>query len=83
MTTIELYTKNNCPYCDRAKALLKAKGAEWEEINVEELPYEERETLATIIGRTVPQIFIGDTKVGGFDELSALNRSGELDRLLQ
>jgi len=77
-----MYTTRICPYCSRAKALLEAKGVEYEERSVELTP-QGRQFLVDLTGRyTVPQILIGETPVGGFDELSALNRSGELDRLL-
>lgn len=77
-----MYTTRICPYCTRAKALLTAKGVEFEERSVELSP-EGRQFLVDLTGRyTVPQILIGDTPVGGYEELSALNRSGELDRLL-
>ena len=78
-----VYSKETCPYCVMAKNLLKQKGvAEIEEIRIDLLP-EERDKMIEITGRmTVPQIFIGDTHVGGFDDLAKLNRSGELDKLL-
>jgi glutaredoxin 3 len=77
-----MYTSRICPYCSRAKALLEAKGVEYEERPVDLTP-EGRQLLVDLTGRyTVPQILIDEHPVGGFDELSALNRSGELDRLL-
>ena len=83
MPAIVLYSKSWCSYCDRAKALLLAKGQEWTEIDVEADPAKADEMVERTGGRrTVPQIFIGDRYVGGFDELQALENTGELDRLL-
>lgn len=84
MAEIVLYTKHWCPFCDRAKALLEQKGLRWTEIDVEESPARAEEMVERASGqRTVPQIFVGDTHVGGFDELAALERRGELDALLE
>lgn len=77
-----MYTTRICPYCSRAKALLAAKGVQFEERSVDLTP-DGRQFLVDLTGRyTVPQILIDDTPVGGYDELSALERSGDLDRLL-
>lgn len=82
MPNVVMYTTRVCPFCVRAKALLNAKGIEFEERTVELSP-EGRQFLVDLSGRyTVPQILINDTPIGGFDELAALNRSGELDQLL-
>ena len=83
MARVVVYSKETCPYCVMAKNLLKQKGvSEIEEIRIDLLP-EERDKMIEITGRmTVPQIFIGETHVGGFDDLSALNRAGKLDELL-
>jgi len=79
---IQIYTTPICPYCVRAKALLKKKGAEFEEIDVF-MDADAREQMeAKSRRRTVPQIFIGETHVGGCDELYALDRAGKLDALL-
>lgn len=80
---IVMYSTGWCPYCERARALLERKGAAFREIKVDEDPAE-RATMLTRSGgrRTVPQIFIGDRYVGGFDELYALDKAGELDELL-
>lgn len=80
---IVLYSTGWCPYCERARALLERKGAAFREVKVDEDPVE-RATMMTRSGgrRTVPQIFIGDRHVGGFDELYALEKAGELDKLL-
>ena len=83
MKQIRLYTSQICPYCARAKSLLKKKGAAFEEIDVSFDAAARDEMLARSGGaRTVPQIFIGDTHVGGCDELYALERDGKLDPLL-
>ncbi len=82
MPKILMYTKNLCPYCSMAQRLLASKGVEWDEINIESGPGL-RDEMVDRTGRiTVPQIFIGDTHVGGFDELVALERAGGLDPLL-
>lgn len=80
---VVVYSKETCPYCVMAKKLLSQKGVtEIHEIRIDLNP-EERDKMIEITGRmTVPQIFIGETHVGGFDDLSALNRSGKLDELL-
>jgi glutaredoxin 3 len=81
-TEILLYSTAWCPYCVRAKSLLDRKGLAFREIRVDENPAERDVMLARSGGRrTVPQIFIGDRHVGGFDELYALDKSGELDTL--
>lgn len=83
MATVEIYTTSICPYCVRAKALLQRKGVSYREINVEVEP-DLRDAMVERAGgrRTVPQIFIGEQHVGGCDDLYALDRRGELDRLL-
>ncbi len=83
MPRIEIYTKFMCPYCSRAKALLDAKGATYEEYDITMGGPKRAEMLARANGRhTVPQIFIGDRHVGGSDDLHALDREGKLDPLL-
>jgi glutaredoxin 3 len=83
MKKIRVYTSQICPYCARAKSLLKKKGATFEEIDVTMDDAARDEMLSRSGGaRTVPQIFIGDTHVGGCDELYALEREGKLDPLL-
>ena len=83
MPTVKIYTTGTCPYCIQAKALLKQRGVtELEEIRVDQIPGE-RETMMQITGRrTVPQIFIGATHVGGCDDLVALDGRGGLLPLL-
>jgi glutaredoxin 3 len=80
---VTVYVSDWCPYCQRAKSLLQQKQLVFSEVNVEEDPKSREEMIARSNRRTVPQIFIGNMHVGGFDELYALDRSGELDRLIQ
>ena len=84
MPPVKMYTTAVCPYCVRAKQILKAKGVEHiEEVRIDVNP-EERARMMAITGRrTVPQIFIGDTHVGGCDDLVALDGRGGLVPLLQ
>ena len=77
-----MYTTQSCPYCVRAKALLRHKGVAFDEIDVS-TDDALREKMVEASGRrTVPQIFINDAPIGGFDELRALDEQGDLDRLL-
>lgn len=84
MQAVKMYTTGLCPYCIRAKMLLKSKGvAKIEEIRIDQLP-DARSTMMELTGRrTVPQIFIGSTHVGGFDDLYALDQKGGLMTLLR
>ncbi len=83
MKPVRIYTTPICPYCVRAKSLLAKKGAQIEEVDVFMDEAARDEMLAKSGGaRTVPQIFIGDTHVGGCDELYALEKAGKLDPLL-
>ena len=83
MPKIEIYTTVTCPYCHAAKSLLARKNAAYEEISVGGSAELRQAMMARANGRyTVPQIFVGDTHVGGFEEMAALDRRGELDRLL-
>jgi glutaredoxin 3 len=80
---VTIYLSEWCPYCQRARDLLARKKVEVKELNVEDDP-KLREQMVSLSRRgTVPQIFIGERHVGGCDELFELERSGELDRLLQ
>ncbi|MGT2473924.1 glutaredoxin 3 [Paraburkholderia terrae] len=83
MSAITIYTTPTCPYCLAAKALLRKKGLSYEEINVQG----DRATALALMERTgrrtVPQIFIGETHVGGFDDLNALETAGNLDPLVE
>jgi glutaredoxin 3 len=80
--SILIYATAWCPFCRRAKQLLEEKGQRYEEIDLDR----ERDRRAEMVERTgrtsVPQIFIGERHIGGYDELAALERSGELDSLL-
>jgi glutaredoxin 3 len=80
---VTLYVSDWCPYCERAKGLLTQKRVAFSEINVEDDAKLREEMIARSSQRTVPQIFIGDRHVGGCDDLFELDRSGELDRLIQ
>ena len=80
---VTVYTSDWCPYCQRAKGLLTQKNVIFSEINVEEDAKFREQMIARSNRRTVPQIFIADKHVGGCDELFELDRSGELDRLIQ
>ncbi|MGB7256776.1 MAG: glutaredoxin 3 [Pseudolabrys sp.] len=83
MPPIEIYTTHYCPYCVAAKALLSRKGAAFTEIDVSRDWERREEMIKRAQGRmTVPQIFIGETHVGGSDDLHALERAGKLDALL-
>jgi glutaredoxin 3 len=83
MRAVVMYTTAVCPFCQRAEMLLKARGvAQIEKIRVDLDPAQRDHMMAKTGRRTVPQIFIGDTHVGGFDDLSALDRAGELTGLL-
>jgi glutaredoxin 3 len=80
---VTMYISDWCPYCQRARGLLTGKNVTLSEINVEDDLKFREEMIARSNRRTVPQIFIGDKHVGGCDDLFELDRSGELDRLLQ
>ncbi|MGH7934542.1 MAG: glutaredoxin 3 [Candidatus Binataceae bacterium] len=83
MERIQVYTTTYCPFCVRAKALLKSKGVPFEEIDVTDDP-ELREEMVKLAGgrRTVPEIFIDGKIIGGYDELRALDVKGKLNALL-
>ncbi len=83
MKKVEFYSADWCPFCMRAKALLDARGIEYEEINVDRIPGF-REKLVEMTGRmTIPQIIIDGEPVGGYDDIAALDRAGELLPLVQ
>jgi len=83
MAKIEIYTTPTCPYCHAAKALLADKGVDFTEITVLDPDLRAAMTERAHGRRTVPQIFIGDTHVGGYDDMAALDRDGGLDGLLK
>lgn len=81
---VKMYTTGVCPYCNMAERLLQSRGvAEIEKIRVDLEPEQRTEMMQKTGRRTVPQIYIGETHVGGFDDLSALDRTGELEPLLR
>ncbi|KOO58890.1 glutaredoxin [Rheinheimera sp. KL1] len=83
MAQVTIYTKAYCPYCVRAKALLGQKGVQFDEIKIDEQPELRPAMIERANGRTtVPQIFIGDTHVGGCDDLFALESAGTLNSML-
>ncbi len=83
MATVEIYTTQICGFCHAAKRLLTSKGVSFSEVDVMADPSRRAEMMQRANGgRTVPQIFIGDTHVGGNDDLQALDRAGKLDALL-
>jgi glutaredoxin 3 len=83
MAKVRIYTKSNCPFCVRAKALLDRKAVPYEEIDAEGRD-EVRTWLAEVTGqKTVPQVFVGDRSLGGFSDIDALDKAGKLDPLLR
>lgn len=84
MAKIEIYSKKNCPFCDHAKQLFDQKGVKYTEILVDKDPARLEEMLARAAGRrTVPEIFINDRLIGGFDDLAVLDKAKKLDSLLK
>ena len=84
MPKISMYSTGVCPYCQRAEALLKSKGVtEIEKIRIDLEPARREEMMQKTGRRTVPQIYIGEFHVGGFDDLAALDRAGKLEPLLR
>jgi glutaredoxin 3 len=80
---VRIYTTTYCGYCDAAKSLLEKKGVAFEEIDCTSDPATRRWLVERTGRRTVPQIFIRDQAIGGYDELRALDRAGKLDPMLQ
>jgi len=80
---IVLYTSASCGYCVAAKNFLQSRGLEWKEVRIDLDPAEREKMVARARRTSVPQIFIGDTHVGGYDDLMALHRAGGLEPLLQ
>ena len=83
MATIIVYSKNFCPYCDRAKNLLNRKGAKYEERNIDGNAEELKKLFDKTGMKTLPQIFIDDNLIGGFDDMNALDKLGKLDPLIK
>ena len=79
MKNIEVYSGHSCPWCSRAKALLESKGLDYKEISISKDLVKALEMIERSGRRTVPQIFIDDEPIGGFDELSAMNQAGQLN----
>lgn len=79
---ITLYTSATCGYCVAAKNFLKSRGLSWNEVRIDLDPGERERMVARARRTTVPQIFIGETHVGGYDDLMALHRAGKLESLL-
>jgi glutaredoxin 3 len=79
MSNVQIYTSANCAFCLAAKMLLKQKGLDYEEIRVDTDPQRREEMMARTQRRSVPQIIIGDRVIGGYEELAAAARSGQLD----
>ena len=83
MKPVRMYSTRICPFCVMAKRLLASKGVPFEEVRVDEDARRRQEMMEITGRRTVPQIFVGETHVGGYDDLSALDRAGQLDPLLK
>ncbi len=83
MKRVRVYTGPYCPHCDKAKALLRKKGVEFEEIDVGADPDAMKQIFEKAGCRTIPQIFIGDQHIGGCDDLYACEESGKLDAMLR
>jgi len=84
MNIVEIYTSPLCGYCHAAKRLLTDKGVSFTEYDVARAPERRQEMLSRSSGRsTVPQIFVGETHLGGYDDMAVLDRAGKLDPLLQ
>ena len=80
---IVIYTTQVCPYCVAAKNFLKSKGLEWREVRVDLDPAEREKMVAMARRTSVPQIFVGDTHVGGYDDMMAMHRAGNFEPLLR
>lgn len=79
---VVMYSRASCPYCVAARNVFKARDMTWTEVSLDAEPDKRAEMISRTGRRTVPQIFIGDFHVGGFDDLTALDEAGDLDRLL-
>jgi len=82
MKKVEIYTTQWCPYCHAAKSLLDEKGVHYEEVDADDPDVRMAMVQRANGRRTVPQIFVGETHVGGYDDMAALDRRGQLDPLL-
>lgn len=82
MKKVEIYTTQWCPYCHAAKSLLDEKGVSYDEVDADDPEIRLAMVQRAHGRRTVPQIFVGETHVGGYDDMAALDRGGKLDPLL-
>jgi glutaredoxin 3 len=82
LSSVTIYTSFYCTYCRRAKRLLDKKQVAYEEIRLDEDPEKREELVKDLNWRTVPMIFVNEQFIGGYDQLAAFDRSGELDRML-
>ena len=82
MKKVEIYTTRWCPYCHAAKSLLADKGVQYDEVDATDPEVRQAMVQRAHGRRTVPQIFVGETHVGGYDDMAALDRRGQLDPLL-
>ena len=80
--TITMYTTAICPYCVAAKNFLKSKGQTWNEVRIDLDPAEREKMISKARRTSVPQIFVGETHVGGYDDMIALHRAGKFEPLL-
>lgn len=83
MAKVTMYSTGVCPYCQMAERLLATKGVSVDKIRIDLDPERRAEMMEKTGRRTVPQIYVGETHVGGYDDLSALDRAGKLDELLK
>ncbi len=83
MAKVVMYSTGVCPYCQMAERLLISKGVAVEKVRIDLQPERRAEMMEKTGRRTVPQIYVGETHVGGYDDLAALEREGKLDELLQ
>ena len=83
MAAVTMYSSGICPFCLMAEHLLAAKGITFDKIRVDLDPAKRTEMMERTGRRTVPQIYIGETHIGGYEELAALDRTGKLDELLR
>ncbi len=79
---ITIYSTLICPYCVAAKNFLKSKGLEWKEVRIDQDPAEREKMVAMAKRTSVPQIFVGDVHVGGYDDMMAMHREGKFEPLL-
>ncbi|MCB0343066.1 MAG: glutaredoxin 3 [Pseudobdellovibrionaceae bacterium] len=83
MANVVIYSADWCPFCVRAKRLLEQKGVKYKEVNVDQHPGERQRIMTQTGMRTIPQIFINDEFIGGYTDLAAIDRTGELDKKLK